>query len=132
MAIPPGEFNWGKENLKRAIDRGRAITVFPCPFFDTEWQADPRFKPFKNTPNSANLYEGAFAWHWHNRWDEPIQEGSKFHRLEAESTRSCEPWTCGRRRRAGEGMTDPETRPRDSSPRSAGWRGWCGPSAGPT
>ena len=83
LAIPPGEFNWGKENLKRAIHRGRAITVFPCPFFDTEWQADPRFKPFRNTPNSANLYEGAFAWHWHNRWDEPIQEGSKFHRLEA-------------------------------------------------
>ena len=57
--------------------------MFPCPFFDTEWQADPRFEPFRNTPNSANLYEGAFAWHWHNRWDEPIQEGSKFHRLEA-------------------------------------------------
>ena len=83
LAIPPGEFNWGKENLKRAIRCGRAITVFPCPFFDTEWQADPRFQPFRNTPNSARLYEGAFAWHWHNRWDDRIQEGSKFHRLEA-------------------------------------------------
>ena len=54
LAIPPGEFNWGKENLKRAIRCGRAITVFPCPFFDTEWHADPRFQPFKNTPNSSH------------------------------------------------------------------------------
>jgi hypothetical protein len=83
MAIPPGEFNWGRENLRRAVDRGHAIRVFPSPFFDTEWQADPHFKPFEHTPSSANLYEGAFAWHWHNRWDEPIQEGSKFQRLEA-------------------------------------------------
>jgi hypothetical protein len=81
--IPPFEFNWGKENLKRAIRRGRAITVFPSPFFNTEWQADPTFKPFKKTPNSGNLYEGAFAWHWHNRWDDRIEEGSKFQRLEA-------------------------------------------------
>jgi hypothetical protein len=83
VAIPPGQFNWGRENLRRAFDRGFAITVFPSPFFDPEWQADPQFKPFENTPNSANLYEGAFAWHWHNRWDEPIQEGSKFQRIEA-------------------------------------------------
>jgi hypothetical protein len=83
MAIPPGEFNWGKDNLRRAVDLGRGVTVFPSPFFDTEWQADPKFKPFVNTPNSANFYDGAFAWHWHNRWDAPIQNGSKFQRLEA-------------------------------------------------
>ena len=83
MTIPAGDSNWGRGNLRRAIDRGRAITVFPSPFFDTEWQADPDFKPFENTPNSANLYEGAFAWHWHNRWDAPIAEGSKFQLLEA-------------------------------------------------
>jgi hypothetical protein len=83
MAIPAGDYNWGRENLRRAIDRGHQITVFPSPFFDTEWQADPRFKPFQNTLNSANFYEGAFGWHWHNRWDEPIREGSKFQLLEA-------------------------------------------------
>ncbi len=83
-AIPPFESNWGRANFRRAIDHGRAITVFPSPFFNTEWQADPQFKPFHNTPNSANLYDGAFAWHWHNQWDEPIQEGSKFQRLEAQ------------------------------------------------
>jgi hypothetical protein len=88
IAIPPGEFNWGRENLRRAIDRGRAITVFPGPFFDTEWQADADFKPFKNTTNSGNLYDGAFAWHWHNRWAERIQQGSKFQLLEARIERA--------------------------------------------
>ena len=83
LEIPPGKYNWGRENVKRAIERGRAITVFPSPFFNTEWQADPGFKPFRNTPASGNFYDGAFAWHWHNQWDEPIEQGSKFQRLEA-------------------------------------------------
>jgi hypothetical protein len=81
--IPPGKYNWGRENVKRAIDRGHRITVFPSPFFNTEWQADPEFKPFRNTPESANFYDGAFAWHWHNQWDAPIERGSKFQLLEA-------------------------------------------------
>ena len=37
----------------------------------------------RTRPTARTLYEGAFAWHWHNRWDDRIQEGSKFHRLEA-------------------------------------------------
>ena len=83
IELPPFEFNWGRENLRRALDHGAAVTIFPSPFFDTEWQADPKFEPFKRTPNSANFYDGAFAWHWHNRWDRRIQDGSKFQLLEA-------------------------------------------------
>ena len=83
IEIPPGKYNWGRENMRRAIDRGRSITVFPSPFFNTEWQADPAFEPFKRTPQSTNLYEGAFAWHWHNRWEQPIEPGSKFQLLES-------------------------------------------------
>ena len=83
MAIQPGQFNWGRENLKRAIERGVGITVFPCPFFNPEWVADPGFEPFRSTPGSDQFYEGSFAWHWHNRWDDPIAAGSKFQRLEA-------------------------------------------------
>jgi len=83
VAIPPGKYNWGRENMKRAVHLGHAITVFPSPFFNTEWQADPEFKPFKNTPASGNMYDGAFAWHWHNQWDAEIEPGSKFQRLEA-------------------------------------------------
>jgi mannosyltransferase OCH1-like enzyme len=83
IEIKPGKYNWGRENVRRAIERGKAITVFPSPFFNTEWQADPKFEPFRKTPQSANLYEGAFAWHWHNRWQQPIEAGSKFQLLES-------------------------------------------------
>jgi hypothetical protein len=81
--LPPGEFNWGRENIGRALARGAQVTVFPSAFFDTEWTADPAFQPFQQTPGSRNLYDGAFAWHWHNRWDEAIEPGSKFQILEA-------------------------------------------------
>jgi hypothetical protein len=82
IEIPAGKYNWGRENVRRAIGRGHGIAVFPSPFFNTEWQADPGFEPFRRTPGSANLYEGAFAWHWHNKWDDPIEPGCKFERLE--------------------------------------------------
>ena len=86
LDIPAGTSNWGRANFRRAFDRGVTTTVFPSPFFDTDWQAEPqfekRFKPFAKTPN-IDLYEGAFAWHWHNQWDEPIETGSKFQLFEA-------------------------------------------------
>ena len=86
-SIPPGKYNWGRENFKRAFQRGLRISVFPSPFFNTEWQADARHEPFKRTLRSAEMYDGAFAWHWHNRWDEPIEAGSKFQLLEADIER---------------------------------------------
>jgi hypothetical protein len=83
IEIKPGKYNWGRENVKRAIASGQSITVFPSPFFNTEWQADPTFEPFKRSAASDELYDGAFAWHWHNKWDDPIEPGCKFERLEA-------------------------------------------------
>jgi len=83
IEIPPGKYNWGRENVRRAVARGRTIAVFPSPFFNTEWQAEPRFEPFKKMPYSADFYDGAFAWHWHNKWEEPIEPGCKFQLLEA-------------------------------------------------
>jgi hypothetical protein len=81
--LPPGKFNWGRENLRRAIDRGVDVTVFPGPFFDTEWQDEAKFRPFYKHAGSTKMYDGAFAWHWHNRWDDRIEDGSKFQLLEA-------------------------------------------------
>jgi hypothetical protein len=85
--ISPGHSNWGRANLVRAVDLGHPITIFPSTFFNTEWQTKEPFEPFKKTPNSANMYDGAFAWHWHNRWDERIEAGSKFELLEARMDR---------------------------------------------
>lgn len=83
VEIPPGKYNWGRENVKRAIRLGRPIAVFPSPFFNTEWQAEPGFKPFRAAPSGVNFYDGAFAWHWHNRWEAEVEPGSKFQLLEA-------------------------------------------------
>jgi hypothetical protein len=103
LEIEPGESNWGRVNLGRAVRLGRAITVFPSSFFNTEWQTKERFEPFRKTPNSTNLYEGAFAWHWHNRWDEPVEDGSKFHLIEARIERRLveSGWPAGPFRAAG-------------------------------
>jgi hypothetical protein len=78
LELKPGEFNWGRENLARAINRGCPIAVFPAAFFDTDWQANKRFIAFAREPSGPRLHEGAFAWHWHNQWDAAIEDGSKF------------------------------------------------------
>ena len=84
--IPPGKSNWGRANFRRAFDRGVTVNAFPSAFFDTDWQADPTFektfRPFARTAN-LDLFLGAFAWHWHNHWDDPIEQGSKFQLFEA-------------------------------------------------
>jgi len=82
LELKPGDFNWGRENLTRAVSRGCPIAIFPAAFFDTDWQAETRFVAFKRTRSTPNLHEGAFAWHWHNQWDAPIEDGSKFQLME--------------------------------------------------
>jgi Glycosyltransferase sugar-binding region containing DXD motif len=82
VELPPDKFNWGRENLKRAVALGVDVTIFPGAFFDTEWQAHGKFRPFHRHRNSTAMYDGAFAWHWHNRWDDHIQAGSKFQLME--------------------------------------------------
>ena len=31
---------------------------------------------------NIELFDGAFTWHWHNKWDDLIEAGSKFDILE--------------------------------------------------
>jgi len=60
------------------------LHYFPCAWFNPEWcLKDPSFdfQPFKNNGHN-NLFEGSFTWHWHNKWTEEIQVGSKFQILE--------------------------------------------------
>jgi hypothetical protein len=84
LELKPANFAWGRDNLGRAVARGCPIAVFPSAFFDTDWLAEERFVAFRKTQSSANLHEGAFAWHWHNQWDAAIEDGSKFQLLEEE------------------------------------------------
>lgn len=91
IEIPAGGTNWGCVNNMRAF-AVKPFRVLPCAFFNPEWQirltpeeklASPDFaEPFKVNAWTNNMYEGSFIWHWHNRWDEPIQPGCKFEILE--------------------------------------------------
>jgi hypothetical protein len=76
----------------------KQFTVFPSVFFNTEWQINAEYRDgvkyydpnglgtqiesgwFKNNNYSNHLFEGAFAWHWHNSSykNNRIEEGSKF------------------------------------------------------
>jgi len=67
----------------------RPFTVFPCVFFNTEWQMrsengtlDQRGF-FNQNKYSTELFLEAFAWHWHNssNKNKNIEPGSKFYLL---------------------------------------------------
>jgi hypothetical protein len=85
LEIPVGSSNWGRANLRRAFARGVRVAVLPSAFFDTDWQAHPHFerefRPFA-AQAAVDFYDGVFAWHWHNHWDDRIEAGSKFEILE--------------------------------------------------
>jgi len=68
----------------------RPFTVFPSPFFNTEWLMSKTDKPLSEEVESSwfskplkdetNLFLEAFAWHWHNSSNKSkdVVEGSKF------------------------------------------------------
>lgn len=91
MALPFGGTNWGCENNMRAYAI-KPFRVFPCAFFNPEWQVKrtPEEKsaeldwgePFKVNSHTNVMYEGSYVWHWHNRWEEPVEPGCKYEILE--------------------------------------------------
>lgn len=74
-------FCWGKELYIRT--RTDETFVFPCAWFNTEWGPGLPLEAFQKNQYSNELYDGAFTWHWHNRWDSEIEQGSKFQILES-------------------------------------------------
>jgi hypothetical protein len=94
----PGTTAWSTELYQKVRQFNNNWTVFPCGFFNTEWQIkltpeqknDPKNQelikfityPFKKTEMSNQLYDGVFCWHWHNGWREEIEIGSKWQILE--------------------------------------------------
>jgi hypothetical protein len=74
-------FSWGNEMYSK-INRNEVLAL-PGIWFNSEWGfEDTRCEPFRNI-GEVDLFDGAFAWHWHNRWDEPVEVGSKFEILES-------------------------------------------------
>lgn len=69
------------------------ITVYPSDLFDPLWLGDQEFYGIHNwdefftaspVGNSATLFPGAVAYHWHNRWKSEVEENSYFDRIEKE------------------------------------------------
>jgi Glycosyltransferase sugar-binding region containing DXD motif len=83
IAPSPGVTLWDKELYSAVRKFNKNWIVYPSAFFNTEWQLGVSTEPFEKHEYSTNLYEGCFAWHWHNRWDRPIEEGSKFEIIES-------------------------------------------------
>jgi hypothetical protein len=74
-------FSWGYMMYSK-INKN-PILVLPCVWFNSEWGfGNISLNPFNNT-GKVELFDGAFAWHWHNRWSEEIQKGSKFEVIES-------------------------------------------------
>ena len=71
---------WGNHLYDRVSKN--SLMVLPGVWFDSEWGFEGTvMNPFRKTDN-IELFDGAFAWHWNNRWDDEIEEGSKFEFLE--------------------------------------------------
>lgn len=88
LEITPAKPNttcWGTELYHKVWNKNKNWVTFPCAWFNTEWGMSRTIQPFKRNfegNESDQLFDGAFTWHWHNKWDEPIQDGCKFQNLE--------------------------------------------------
>ena len=79
--IVADSFNFGNKLYSRV--HKNSILALPCIWFNSEWGFEGTFMdPFKNI-GTPDLFDGAFTWHWHNKWDDIIEDGSKFQILEA-------------------------------------------------
>ena len=83
LSIPSAEStNWSSILYSRVYDDN--LNHFPCAWFNTEWcLKDPNYslEPFKSN-SKKEMFDGAFTWHWHNKWSDEIEPGCKFQILE--------------------------------------------------
>jgi hypothetical protein len=76
----PNTTSWGNRLYSKIEDND--LLVLPGVWFNSEWGfEDTKNEPFKKV-DEIELFDGAFTWHWHNRWNDEIEEGSKFEYLE--------------------------------------------------
>jgi len=85
--IIPASYNWDNVLYSKVRVYNKDWFVFPSGMFNPEWQDDPNQNWGGNTFNAFidceyKMYEGAFSWHWHNRWDNEIHPNSKWAKIE--------------------------------------------------
>ena len=80
---PPNKnsFCWGNKLYSKITKND--LFVLPGVWFNSEWGFENTTLEyaFKNI-GYVDFFDGAFAWHWHNKWDDEIEIGSKFQILE--------------------------------------------------
>jgi len=80
--VPCGSVGWGSQLYRKVRDKFDEFTVFPSIFFNSEWQVGHNMgeshHPMRKHEQEVELFDGAFAWHWHNKWDDVVEDGSKF------------------------------------------------------
>lgn len=85
--IIPNTLVWNNKLYSKVRQYNKNWLVLPSAFFNSEWQDDLNFKWTTDEWNafdshSFKLYEGAFSWHWHNRWNDFINPNSKWSYIE--------------------------------------------------
>ena len=78
---------WGFQEADLTYDLPLDMLVLPCSWFDGAWIKNPynlTFDIFQNTDKIYtfdNFFPGAFAFHWHNKWNVEIGETSIMRQL---------------------------------------------------
>ena len=74
---------WGFQQAKLTYNLPLDMLVLPCSWFDSDFITNPynigTINFFKHTDKEydfGNFYEGAFCYHWHNKWNMKIEENS--------------------------------------------------------
>jgi hypothetical protein len=74
---------WGFQEAQLTYDLPLDMLVLPCSWFNGDWIDNPynigTEKFFEHTEKKydfTNFFNGAFCYHWHNKWDKQIQENS--------------------------------------------------------
>jgi len=74
--------SWGNQLYSKI--NSDDLTILPGIWFNPEWG----FEGTENNPfkfkEKIELFDGSYTWHWHNRWNDEIENGSKFEILETE------------------------------------------------
>lgn len=74
---------WGFQEAQLTYDLPLDILVLPCSWFNADWISNPynigTDNFFKNTNkqyNFDNFFSGSFCYHWHNKWNNNIDNNS--------------------------------------------------------
>jgi len=74
---------WGFQQANLTYDLPLDILVLPCSWFDPGWVENPYNIHFLNffehtdqTYDFNNFFKGTFCYHWHNKWNNEIDDNS--------------------------------------------------------